>query len=72
MSMPPGLAGAHISTRPSPPPVTTRLSASGSQHEVSPRLLARYGYPPDAQLVAIGLVIRQMATFADEWLPLSG
>jgi type I restriction enzyme, R subunit len=35
------------------------------------RLLAKHGYPPDAQPVAIDLVIRQMETFADEWSPLS-
>ncbi len=35
------------------------------------RLLAKYGYPPDAQPTAIDLVIRQMETFADEWSPLS-
>lgn len=34
------------------------------------RLLARRGYPPDAQPTAIELVIRQMETFADEWSPL--
>jgi type I restriction enzyme, R subunit len=33
------------------------------------RLLAKYGYPPDAQPTAIDLVIRQMETFADEWSP---
>ena len=35
------------------------------------RLLAKYGYPPDAQLEAIKLVIQQMETFADEWAPAS-
>jgi type I restriction enzyme, R subunit len=35
------------------------------------RLLAKHGYPPDAQPAAIDLVIRQMETFADEWSPLS-
>jgi type I restriction enzyme, R subunit len=34
------------------------------------RLLAKHGYPPDAQQDAIDLVIRQMETFADEWSPL--
>jgi len=33
------------------------------------RLLAKHGYPPDAQQDAIDLVIRQMETFADEWSP---
>jgi hypothetical protein len=33
------------------------------------RLLARYGYPPDAQQNATDLVLRQMETFADEWSP---
>jgi restriction endonuclease HindI-like protein len=33
------------------------------------RLLAKYGYPPDAQPAATELVIRQMETFADEWAP---
>jgi type I restriction enzyme R subunit len=33
------------------------------------RLLAKYGYPPDAQPAATELVIRQMETFADEWSP---
>jgi type I restriction enzyme R subunit len=35
------------------------------------RLLAKHGYPPDAQATATELVIRQMETFADEWSPLS-
>ena len=33
------------------------------------RLLAKYGYPPDAQPDATELVLRQMETFADEWSP---
>lgn len=33
------------------------------------RLLARYGYPPDAQPAATELVIRQMETFAEDWSP---
>ena len=33
------------------------------------RLLARYGYPPDAQPSATELVLRQMETFAEEWSP---
>ena len=36
------------------------------------RLLARYGYPPDAQPAATELVLRQMETFADEWSPEAG
>jgi type I restriction enzyme, R subunit len=36
------------------------------------RLLARHGYPPDAQPGAIELVLRQMETFADEWSPEAG
>ena len=35
------------------------------------RLLAKRGYPPDAQQDAIDLVIRQMETFADEWSPVA-
>jgi type I restriction enzyme R subunit len=35
------------------------------------RLLAKYGYPPDAQPAATELVIRQMETFAEEWSPTS-
>jgi type I restriction enzyme, R subunit len=35
------------------------------------RLLAKHGYPPDAQPGATELVIRQMETFADEWSPTS-
>jgi len=31
------------------------------------RLLAKYGYPPDAQKDAVDQVIRQMETFADVW-----
>lgn len=31
------------------------------------RLLAKHGYPPDAQPEAIALVIRQMESFADDW-----
>jgi type I restriction enzyme R subunit len=33
------------------------------------RLLAKWGYPPDAQPDAIHLVLDQMETFADEWSP---
>lgn len=33
------------------------------------RLLAKYGYPPDAQKRAIDLVLDQMETFAEEWSP---
>jgi type I restriction enzyme, R subunit len=33
------------------------------------RLLARHGYPPDAQPSATELVLRQMETFAEEWSP---
>jgi type I restriction enzyme R subunit len=33
------------------------------------RLLAKHGYPPDAQPQAIQLVIQQMETFAEEWSP---
>jgi type I restriction enzyme R subunit len=33
------------------------------------RLLAKYGYPPDAREDATALVLRQMETFADEWSP---
>jgi type I restriction enzyme R subunit len=33
------------------------------------RLLARHGYPPDAEPAATELVIRQMETFADDWAP---
>jgi type I restriction enzyme, R subunit len=33
------------------------------------RLLARYGYPPDAQAGATEFVLRQMETFAEEWSP---
>ena len=36
------------------------------------RLLARYGYPPDAEPAATELVLRQMETFAEEWSPESG
>jgi type I restriction enzyme, R subunit len=36
------------------------------------RLLARYGYPPDAQPSATELVLRQMETFAEEWSPGAG
>jgi type I restriction enzyme, R subunit len=32
-------------------------------------LLARHGYPPDAQPTATELVLRQMETFAEEWSP---
>jgi type I restriction enzyme, R subunit len=35
----------------------------------SKRLLAKYGYPPDAQAGATELVLRQMETFAEEWSP---
>ncbi|MGB3440556.1 MAG: type I restriction endonuclease subunit R [Actinophytocola sp.] len=33
------------------------------------RLLAKHGYPPDAELAAIKLVLTQMETFAEEWSP---
>jgi type I restriction enzyme R subunit len=33
------------------------------------RLLARYGYPPDAEPSATKLVLLQMETFAEEWSP---
>jgi type I restriction enzyme R subunit len=33
------------------------------------RLLAKHGYPPDAQEDATQLVLRQMETFAEEWSP---
>jgi type I restriction enzyme R subunit len=33
------------------------------------RLLAKHGYPPDAQPTAAELVLRQMETFAEEWSP---
>jgi type I restriction enzyme R subunit len=36
------------------------------------RLLAKHGYPPDAQPTATELVLRQMETFADEWSPAVG
>jgi type I restriction enzyme R subunit len=35
------------------------------------RLLAKHGYPPDAQPAATELVIRQMETFAEDWSPRS-
>lgn len=35
----------------------------------SKRLLAKHGYPPDAQPAAVQLVLRQMETFAEEWTP---
>ncbi len=36
------------------------------------RLLARHGYPPDAQPGATELVLRQMETFAEDWAPDTG
>src|SRR5450755_2891277 len=33
------------------------------------RLLAKHGYPPDAQPTAPELVLRQMENFAEEWSP---
>lgn len=33
------------------------------------RLLAKYGYPPDAEADAIKRVLDQMETFADDWSP---
>jgi type I restriction enzyme R subunit len=33
------------------------------------RLLAVYGYPPDAAPEAISQVLRQMETYAEEWSP---
>ena len=36
------------------------------------RLLARHGYPPDAQPGATERGLRQMETFADEWSPAAG
>jgi type I restriction enzyme, R subunit len=36
------------------------------------RLLAKHGYPPDAEPAATALVLRQMETFAEEWSPRAG
>jgi type I restriction enzyme, R subunit len=36
------------------------------------RLLAKHGYPPDAEPIATELVLRQMETFAEEWSPAIG
>jgi type I restriction enzyme, R subunit len=36
------------------------------------RLPAKWGYPPDQQQNATGLVLRQMETFAEEWSPEAG
>ncbi|MGH3253015.1 MAG: type I restriction enzyme endonuclease domain-containing protein, partial [Trebonia sp.] len=33
------------------------------------RLLAKHGYPPDAEKAAIQRVLDQMETFADDWSP---
>jgi hypothetical protein len=33
------------------------------------RLLAKYGYPPDAEADAIKRVLDQMETFAEDWSP---
>jgi type I restriction enzyme R subunit len=33
------------------------------------RLLAKHGYPPDAEADAIKRVLDQMETFADDWSP---
>ena len=33
------------------------------------RLLAKHGYPPDAEPAATALVLRQMETFAEDWSP---
>jgi type I restriction enzyme R subunit len=33
------------------------------------RLLAKHGYPPDAEPAATALVLSQMETFAEEWSP---
>jgi type I restriction enzyme R subunit len=36
------------------------------------RLLARDDYPPDHERAAVDLIIRQMETFANEWVPTGG
>ncbi len=35
------------------------------------RLLARHGYPPDAQQEAIDKVLKQMEHFTEDWSPSS-
>ena len=62
--------------RPGPHPPPRRHDRLASRDDVRAkirstikRLLAKYGYPPDAQQDATDLVLRQMETFADEWSP---
>jgi type I restriction enzyme, R subunit len=48
---------------------TSRDDVRAKLRSVIKRLLAKHGYPPDAEPVAIDLVLRQMETFAEEWAP---
>jgi type I restriction enzyme R subunit len=45
----------------------TRDDVRARMRTVIKRLLAKYGYPPDAEQGAVDLVIRQMETFAEDW-----
>jgi type I restriction enzyme R subunit len=48
---------------------TSRDDVRARLRTVIKRLLAKHGYPPDAEKVAIDLVIAQMETFAEDWSP---
>jgi type I restriction enzyme R subunit len=48
---------------------TARDDVQATLRSTIKRLLARHGYPPDEERDAIGDVIKQLETFADEWSP---
>jgi type I restriction enzyme R subunit len=46
---------------------TSREDVRAKLRTIVKRLLAKHGYPPDAAPAAIDLVLRQTATFAEDW-----
>jgi type I restriction enzyme R subunit len=48
---------------------TSRDDVRAKLRTIIKRLLAKHGYPPDAEKAAIELVIAQMETFAEDWSP---
>jgi len=46
---------------------TVREQARARLRSNVKRLLARYGYPPDAEQQAIVLLLKQTETFAEKW-----
>jgi type I restriction enzyme R subunit len=48
---------------------TARDDVRARLRTIIKRLLAKHGYPPDAEKAAIELVLAQMETFAEDWSP---